>query len=128
MAVTESGGTWAQATEVTTPSNGYSGSGLGGYYVPAAFLGGVSCPSAGNCTAVGQYNDNAMLDQAMAVTESRGNWAQAGEVISPVKGGTDPKAELDAVSCPSAGNCTAVGTYLDGSGVMVVSSSRSPRH
>jgi hypothetical protein len=45
IAATETGGIWAQATEVNPPANADGHN---------AFLNGVSCPSVGNCVGVGE--------------------------------------------------------------------------
>ncbi len=109
MAATETSGTWAQATEVTAPANARNG-------VPGPYLRGVSCSSVGNCTAIGGYVDTSGNNQAMAVTETSGTWAQATEVTAPANAGTNPGAGLGGVSCWSVGNCTATGSYTDSSG------------
>jgi hypothetical protein len=115
MAATETGGTWAQATEVTPPSNAGS--------TPLAQLFGVSCTSPGNCTAVGFYADNSPPPttawQVMAVTETAGTWGQATEVTAPSNAASNFLAflpVLNGVSCTSPGNCVAVGSYNDSSG------------
>jgi hypothetical protein len=110
MAVTETGGTWAQATEVTLPSNALSSPSS-----PAG-LSGVSCTSAGNCVGVGRYQDSPDSLQAMAVTETGGTFGQATEVTLPSNAASNPPiASLVGVSCTSAGNCVAVGGYTDSS-------------
>lgn len=38
------------------------------------------------------------------------------ETILPADAESNPQANMDSVSCPSAGNCTAVGGYTDSSG------------
>ncbi len=109
MAATETSGTWAQAIEITAPANGWT--------EPDADLEQVSCSSGGNCTADGFYEDSSDNQQAIAVTETSGNWAQATEVTAPANVGTDPAgAVLIGVSCWSAGNCSATGSYTDSSG------------
>ena len=108
MEVTETGGAFGQATEVSAPSNAFSDS--------MAVLNGVSCPSAGNCVAVGSYLDSSGLTQAMEATETGGTFAQATEVTAPSNVGSDPGAQLFGVSCTSPGNCVGVGRYLDSSG------------
>ena len=108
MAVTETGGTWARATEVTTPSNS------AGRFGPVAALESVSCTSAGNCVAVGGYASLLGL-QGMTATETDGTWAQATEVIAPSNASGNPNATLYGVSCTSAGNCVAIGDYTDSS-------------
>jgi hypothetical protein len=108
MEATETGGTWRQATKVTAPSNAATN--------PDASLGGISCTSPGNCVAVGSYLDSSGNGQPMEATETSGTWRQAAEITAPSNAGTDPNAVLKGISCTSAGNCTAIGTYEDSSG------------
>ncbi len=108
MAATETLGSWAQASEVTAPSNAKTD--------PSSQLFGVSCSSVGNCSATGSYADSSGNTQAMTVTETLGSWAQASELTAPANAGTNPSAFLRGVSCSSSGNCTAIGNYTDTSG------------
>ncbi len=107
MAATQTRGTWRQATEVTAPSNAGTD--------PNAVLKGISCTSAGNCTAIGTYEDSSGNGQAMEATQTRGTWGQAVEITAPSNAGTNPEALLYSISCTSAGNCVGVGSYLDSS-------------
>jgi hypothetical protein len=70
-------------------------------------LNSVSCASAGNCTAVGQYDGDGLL-----LTETGGTWT-AGEAGVPAN--ASPGVLLNSVSCSSVGNCSAVGYYHDSS-------------
>jgi hypothetical protein len=101
----ETGGTWGQATEVNVP-----------FDAGISELLAVSCPSVGNCVGVGSYMDSFGNDQALELTETGGTFAQGIEVPAPSNAASDPLAQLDGVSCTSAGNCVAVGTYVDSSG------------
>jgi hypothetical protein len=84
---------------------------------PNAGLDSVSCSSSGTCTAVGSYTDSAGHTQPIAASETSGAWAQIIEVNAPINAGTAfPGAILEAISCSSTGNCTAVGRYVDTSG------------
>src|SRR5262249_24614792 len=80
-----------------------------------ASLAGVSCASAGNCSAVGSYNNNSAGSDAgvdgLMLSETDGTWATGVEAALPANTPTRHSAGLDAVSCASTGNCTAVGTY-----------------
>ena len=80
----------------------------------------LSCGSAGNCLAGGFYLDGAQQDHAFVASQTNGTWQGAIEVPGTVtldKGGIyGPAAETTSVSCASAGNCTAVGIYIDGQG------------
>jgi hypothetical protein len=51
----------------------------------------------------------------MEATETGGTFGQATEVTAPPNAFVAPLAVLSGVSCTSAGNCVAVGSYLDGS-------------
>jgi len=74
----------------------------------------ISCSSAGNCAAVGDYTDESGHTQAFVVSEAGGTWGSAIQApgIPHLNFGGSLTA---AVSCPSDGNCSAGGTYLDGS-------------
>jgi hypothetical protein len=85
---------------------------------PFVSLNDVSCASAGNCTAVGGYVDSSGDDQGLLLTETSGAWATGVEATLPPNAGANPLVSLTSVSCPSAGNCTAVGTYTDSSGTV----------
>ena len=80
-----------------------------------SILTSVSCPSAGNCAAVG-YTDSSKEFQGLLLTESSGEWASSVEAGLPAGADSSPDVNLSSVSCGSAGNCTAVGTYTDTSG------------
>jgi hypothetical protein len=101
---TESGGSWTGSTPGTAH--------LGAASNPNMSLNSVSCPSAGNCTAAGTYEDSATHTQVVLVNQSGGTWQQASEGQLPSNvyaGGFD--IQLNAVSCAAAGDCTAVGSY-----------------
>jgi hypothetical protein len=105
--VNETGGTWGKATEVpgTAALNG------GGY----ATVNAVSCPSAGNCSAGGSYTTAAPVTQAFVIDETGGTWGKARVVPGSAALNKHGLAQINAVSCPSAGNCSAGGFYLDAS-------------
>ncbi|MGA2210704.1 MAG: hypothetical protein ABSH30_13810 [Acidimicrobiales bacterium] len=78
-------------------------------------LSGVSCTSTGTCTAVGQYVDSSGVDVTLAEFWDGSSWSiQA----TPNPAGAQGSG-LFSVSCTSAGACTAVGIYVDSSGVEV---------
>jgi hypothetical protein len=101
----EVSGVWGTATEVP----GTAALNAGGN----AVLEDVSCPTNGNCTAVGYYTDSASFKQVFVVNEVGGTWGTAIEVPGSADLNTGGVANLYMVSCPSAGNCTAVGYYSD---------------
>jgi hypothetical protein len=112
MVVAETNGSWGQASELSLPSNANAGSQL-------AAVQGVSCTSAGNCSAVGYYKDTSGGYQAMVAAEAGGVWGQAGELSLPADADTTAGAQdagLGSVSCTSQDNCVADGDYKDTSG------------
>jgi hypothetical protein len=104
--VSEVKGTWGKAKEV--PWSGHLNAG------GSAGIFGVSCASAGNCSAGGYYDDRSHHAQALVVNERKGTWGRALEVphagVLNVLGG----ARVDGISCTAPGYCTAAGQYLDG--------------
>jgi uncharacterized protein CbrC (UPF0167 family) len=106
--VTETNGTWGTAEEVP----GTAALNKGG----EAQVYSVSCASAGNCSAAGQYTDGSGRYQAFVAGETNGTWRTAREVPGTAALNTHGDAQLSSVSCASAGNCSAVGSYLDASG------------
>src|SRR5215467_12755365 len=43
------------------------------------------------------------------------NWATGVKAVLPSDAGTNANATLESVACPSAGNCTVAGYYIDSS-------------
>ncbi|MCW3020389.1 MAG: BNR/Asp-box repeat containing protein [Solirubrobacterales bacterium] len=112
--LTETNGSWSKGVEAPLPPDG---AGQGAYVLG---INSVSCASAGNCTAVGTYNGNNIhcvvcegSDQGVVLTETDGSWARGVQAPLPTGAGENPSptAMLDSVSCTSAGNCAAVGSY-----------------
>ena len=108
LLLTQTAGTWATGVEAPLPANAGSN--------PGAGLDSVSCASAGDCTTVGSYLDSSGSHQGLLLTQTAGTWATGVEAAPPANAGSNPGAGLDAVSCASAGNCTATGHYTDSSG------------
>src|SRR6266851_5662283 len=76
----------------------------------------VSCASAGNCAAGGFYRDRSRHSQAWVASQVNGRWGTAIEVPGTAALNAGGNAEVTAVACASAGNCTAGGFYAAGSG------------
>ena len=85
----------------------------------------ASCASAGFCAIVGQYTDTTGSLSGLIDLLWKGAWRSytAPEPAdNPAGGGPGDNATgnaysgLNAVSCPTAGFCVAVGTYKDGDG------------
>ena len=108
LLMTETAGTWGTGVEAGLPADAGA--------IPNVGLTSVSCPSAGNCSAVGTYADSSGATQGLLLTESSGAWATGLEVSLPGIAAADPIVAIPPVSCSSAGNCSAVGTYTDSSG------------
>jgi hypothetical protein len=106
--VSETGGTWKSPVEVTMPA--------GAAHNPHVESRALSCTSVGNCTAAGEYRDSAGHEQGFLLDESAGAWGSVVRAPLPANASSQPEVRLEALSCPSAGNCTAVGNYNDDSG------------
>jgi hypothetical protein len=98
--ISEKNGRWGPPRQVAVPvaSRG-------------AEIADVSCPSAGNCAASGDYTDARDNLQALVVSEKNGRWGRAQAIpgVQALNVGGDARA--DAVSCASAGNCSVGGDY-----------------
>ena len=95
--ITESGGTWGDATAVT---------GLGQDAADSQVT-SVSCPAAGDCTAVGVYSSSDDNDwHVFTVGEQKGTWGEA-QVIPGIAAQDYLPSYPAQVSCWSAGNCVA---------------------
>jgi hypothetical protein len=106
--VNQTKGTWGQIQKVDLAR-------LTHHKVIDGMLTSVSCSSAGNCGAGGNYVDG-VKTHAFVVTEAKGTWAKAQDVsgISSLNPGNhipDTFSGIEFLSCPSAGNCSAVGDY-----------------
>jgi hypothetical protein len=97
----ERNGAWRRAIEIP---------GLAALNKGDAYVDSVSCGSEGNCAAGGTYMDGHGIGQGFVADERNGVWKTAIEVPGLEalnKGG----ANVDSVSCPATGNCTAGGYY-----------------
>jgi hypothetical protein len=103
--VSESGGTWATAQEVPGTAALNAGN--------SAQIFAVSCASAGSCAAGGSYANAPDTFQAFVVSESGGAWGAAQEVPGTAALNAGGDAEVSALSCSSAGDCSVGGYYSD---------------
>ncbi len=106
---TERNGTWAAAKLNLSSLPSVSG-------IPNVSLTSVSCPSTGNCAAVGDYVDASGNQQGLLASESNGTWTASEADVGPIGGASQPSTTLVQVSCASSGNCAAVGSYSDTAG------------
>jgi LPXTG-motif cell wall-anchored protein len=82
---------------------------------PFALVNSISCATAGNCSAGGRYSVGSIYDQqAFVVSQVDGVWQTFEDVPGLVAANTAHEAQLRSISCGSAGNCTAGGTYQFG--------------
>jgi hypothetical protein len=100
--VSESNGTWHTAIEV--PGTGALNT------AQNAAVESVSCASAGSCVAGGFYQQPTG-SLAFVDSESNGTWGTAIEVPGTATLAKDGGVVVQSVSCASAGNCTAGGSY-----------------
>jgi hypothetical protein len=110
--VTETSGQWGAAAAITLPTGGVSGT------EDPAQLNDISCWSAGNCVAVGEYPTTNSGDQPLVATESSGTWGAGTTLALPTGAATGSAALsiLNSVWCDASGDCVASGGYADGSG------------
>lgn len=95
---------WA-ATSAPLPANAQPGS---------ANYQAVACASVTSCTAVGSYAGTQSSPLGLLATSTGSSWTAA-EAPLPANAATPQTAQLQAVACPSAGSCSAVGWYFDSS-------------
>jgi hypothetical protein len=113
FALTETGGTWGSATEITMTST----LGAGG-----AELSAVSCTSAGNCGAegAGVYSDadvhGGLAYIPFTVSETGGTWGTAALIPGLATLNVGLIGVANAISCTSTGNCSTGGNYTDALG------------
>ena len=102
--VSQVNGRWQKAIEVP----GTAALNKGG----RAFTTSVSCASAGDCGAGGVYADASHRSEAFVVSQVNGRWQQAIEVpgMAALNHGD---AQVNSMSCASAGQCSAGGYYTD---------------
>jgi hypothetical protein len=99
--VSEVGGRWGRALLVPgTPADGF------GY----PMMSSISCPSPGNCSAGGSYH-TAHSYQAFVVSQTSGRWGRAVHLAGAgIR--LSYYAQVNSVSCPAPGNCTATGVDI----------------
>lgn len=122
LVVAESNGTWLPGTEPQPPADAAATPDRN-IATPGNRLSLVACPSSGNCAAVGTYSakDATAGEYPWVLNRVAGHWTAGAALKLPTdasshgnaeRGGTAPFFGFTGLSCPSAGNCTAVGGYL----------------
>jgi hypothetical protein len=102
------GGTWGQVRQLSGLPASNS--------LVSLDVSAVSCSSAGDCGAIGSYQLSAanIPSEAFVVTEKGGIWGKA-QAIPGLAALNVGKTVSDLhISCATAGNCSAVGTYSRG--------------
>jgi hypothetical protein len=105
----EVNGVWKKAANAALPTNA-------GTSVQNSELHSVVCWSPGNCSAIGSYLDNTQptgYAQGLEINEVRGVWGRAQETKLPADANADPYVDINQVACTHAGNCVAVGSYIN---------------
>ena len=107
---TSTGGVWGTASPASFASGVQ-------YTQENSYFNSVSCGSAGNCTAVGQFRNAAGGYEAFTQTSTGGVWGTA-EPASFASGvqHANRYAVFNSVSCGSVGNCTAAGNFRNAAG------------
>jgi hypothetical protein len=107
FAIDEVTGTWGTAQQIPGTAALNAGASAG--------VSSLSCSSPGNCGAGGYYADASGNRQAFVVSEVSGTWGAAIEVPGTATLNAGGGAELSTISCASAGNCSAGGSYTTSS-------------
>lgn len=81
--------------------------------LPNGFLPALSCPTAGNCSAGGAYIDKAGKVQGLVLNEVKRVWKKPTRLLPPAHASAAPSLTINSISCASAGNCAAVGRFVD---------------
>jgi hypothetical protein len=112
MVVTETGGKWAQASQIALPANAGS--------KPESRLDSVVCVTSGPCVAVGRYTDSSGDREAMVAGESGGVWSPASEIQAPSNAAANPNIGFGyvplSIACVASGSCVVTAEYTDNSG------------
>ncbi len=113
LTLSEVNGVWQPAVRVQPPSD------FAAEQQQDLSFNSISCPSAGNCAAVGSYDSSStgVPVRALVVDELNGQWGQGQGLTLPAGAANAGQvASLDAVHCTAAGSCVAAGTYVAGDG------------
>jgi hypothetical protein len=102
----ESNGTWGRGRVLAGPGS------LG----PSADaeIVSVSCASARNCSAGGDFYNRSGHIRPFVVNERDGKWGPVKEVAGSRNLNGGKRAYIAAISCGAPGDCAAVGAYSDG--------------
>src|SRR5579859_5345052 len=69
------------------------------------------CTGSRDCVAGGSYTDSHGRNQGFVATESHGAWSRGSKVLLPPSAAAQPNASVNGLTCTSARNCAAVGSF-----------------
>src|SRR5581483_4203047 len=101
---------WSPATEIPAPAGAATN--------PQVTSSLISCPASGACTGGWPYTDSSGAGQLMLANQSGGTWQASTELSLPSTASTtNPKVGLAGLTCAAAGDCVAIGSFVDAGGV-----------
>ncbi len=114
----ETAGQWAAGAALRLPADASPhGDPERGGTAPFFGFTGLSCLTAGNCTAVGGYLGASDVELGLILTERGGTWSRG--VRAPLPPHAVPNSEpnefnspIASVSCAASDDCAAVGSYV----------------
>jgi len=84
--------------------------------LPQGYLPALSCASAGNCIATGDYTDSTNVTRGLILNEVAGVWKRPTSITAPAGAAASSGITPYGASCGSPGNCAVVGSYQDTAG------------
>lgn len=105
----ESAGNWSNARQLTLPP--------GTNFNPFATVGQIACATNNTCAAIGSYVDSQNVARGLLISRANATW-NARPLVLPANANAYPEATLSELSCVSAGNCVAIGTYTANDGAI----------
>jgi hypothetical protein len=118
--VDETAGKWGQGAAVQLPADAkLAGDSERSGTSPFFGFAGLSCPSAGSCTAVGGYWGRTDVQNGLLVTERNGTWSRGVKAPVPANAGSNTAGPneftnpLAGVACAASNDCAAIGSYVD---------------
>jgi hypothetical protein len=111
LLVSEFANRWLAGLALALPANASS--------FPDASLSSIACISAGNCDAIGTYDNTQGDVEGLTVVQSSRSWKRASAMAMPPSAASNPRVffyGFNGISCSSLGNCSAGGQYRDSAG------------
>jgi Bacterial Ig-like domain (group 3) len=106
--VTERNGTWGKAVEVPGTATLNTGKDMS--------VTAVSCVAPGLCSATGDFHTSKHSEGVWAASQNGGRWGHAGTIPGVSGLATGGQAEVNGLSCATAGSCGLVGDYSTATG------------